>query len=128
MNRRRQPPYAARLRAMLADRSRWSSYVGTSPNGRHLTLWLLAGIEAWKQAKAWQHAPRLFLLAPIDNDPLTFDWSLLAGHDPVLLMPCGDLFHSTEIALVYAVMRDGTERVLRSGTPRRYVREVQHVA
>lgn len=125
---RRPPPYAKRLREMLADRSRWPSYVGTSPNGRHLTLWLLAGTKSWKQAKDWEHTRRLFLLAPPDDDPQAFDWSLLAGHDPVLLMPCGDLFHSTELAIVSAVMRDGTERVLRSGTPRRYVREVQHAA
>jgi hypothetical protein len=112
----RRPPYAARLAAILAHPETWPGRPGTSADGRHLTLWVLAGPDAWEVADLWGHpdaAPApLFVLAPAEEAPAGFDWSVLRGHPPVLVRPCGDLSQGEVAALVGALVADGCERVL----------------
>jgi hypothetical protein len=107
-----RPPYAKRLRHTLDRPETWTAHPGTSADGRHLTLWVLAGFGAWDTAREWAETATLFVLAPWELDPATLDWRDLAGHPPILLHPCGDLPHQNLAALVAALIRDGCERVL----------------
>jgi hypothetical protein len=109
---RRQPPYATRLADILTDPGSWPRRPGTSADGTTLTLWLLAGQEAWPRAHDWVNSAVPFLLAPPGEDPSCFDWGLLAGHLPVLVAPCGHLGQAEVAALVGALVRDGVARVL----------------
>jgi hypothetical protein len=73
-------------------------------------------------------SPPLFVLAPPGEDPAQFDWTLLRGHPPVLVRPCGDLTHGETAQLVATLLRDGVGRVLlMDGELRRYqAGEVRH--
>ncbi len=111
--KRRLPPYGARLREILAAPSTWPRFSGTSPDGRHLTLWVIYGADAWSTARRWAAEDRrLFVVLPPDEAPSLFDWSILAGHSPVLLHRCGIASREALMALAAAMLRDGVERVL----------------
>jgi len=131
---RRLPPYAKRLREALAAPATWSTFAGTSPDGRNVSIWALAGSNAWAVASEYVRGRYLFLACPPDAAPETLDWRLLRGHDPVLLRQCGQLDGDTLKRLVLALLHDGAERVLylpEDGRVRRYIRagcEVKHVA
>lgn len=128
MNHSRTPPYGTRLRAVLAQPSTWPWYIGTSANGQGLTLNVLTGSDAWRLAGQWTEQPRLYVLAPIGDDPARFDWRLLAGHDPVLLHIIGQVDGDHIRRLVPAILGDGTRRVLRMDNGVMYIAEVRHVA
>jgi len=118
---RRPPPYSGRLRAVLAEPATWSDYWGTSPDGKHLSIWILAGPEAWTVARQWADTQRLFLVAPPGADAARFDWRLCAGHPPLLLRLCGSVTEDELLPLVAALVRDGARRVLRTDTGRRFL-------
>lgn len=121
MRSRPAPPYAREIAAALASGNLCNCW-GTSGDGKHPTLWLLVGSLAWRQARTW-HGTRLVTLLPPDNDPESLDWAVLAGHDPVMLLRCGDVAGDIIRRLLAAVMRDGTLRVLDVLTGTRYVCE-----
>lgn len=121
MRSRPAPPYAREIAAALAS-SNLSNYWGTSADGKNPALWLLVGSLAWRQARTW-HGTRLVTLLPPDNDPESLNWAVLAGHDPVLLLRCGEVAGDSVRHLLAAVMRDGTQRVLDVLTGARYVCE-----
>lgn len=110
--RRRRPPYAARLAAILARPETWPEWSGTSPDRAHLTLWVLAGPDAWEVAGIWLGTRALYVIAPPGEEPARFDWRVLAGHPPVLVHPCGALAQAEVADLVGALLRDGAGRVL----------------
>lgn len=122
--RRRRPPYGARLAAVLARPETWPEWSGTSSDRAHLTLWVLAGPDAWRIAGVWLATRALYVVAPPGEDPAGYDWRVVAGHPPVLVHPCGDLTQAEFAALVGALVRDGAERVLVlfGGDPSRPVR------
>lgn len=130
----KRPPYARRLREVLTAPGTWPTFAGTSTDGRNVSIWVLAGADAWNVAREYARGRYLFLACPPDADPEALDWRLLAGHDPVLLRQCGQLAGDTLKRLVLALLRGGTERVLylpENGQVRRYIRagcEVKHVA
>ena len=104
---RRFPPFAKRH----ADRLR----------NPQTTAWVAVGKGAWQWAK--DRPSHVVIVCPPGDDPLCFDWTPCAGHDPVLLVRTRATDGEQVRALVQALMRDGTERVLtEDGT--RYVREV----
>lgn len=109
---RRRPPYGARLAEVLARPETWPEWSGTSPDRAHLTLWVLAGTDAWQFAGVWLATRALYVVAPPGEDPAGYDWRVVAGHPPVLVHPCGDLTQAEVAALVGALVRDGAERVL----------------
>lgn len=110
--RRRLPPYAHALRVALSQPAGWCQFMGTSADGTKPTLWVLAGSGAWDMAREWKALRRLFLVLPPGEAPAGFNWSVLAGHDPVILKVAGDLAATEVQALVLALMRDGVQRVL----------------
>ena len=112
---RRLPPYAHALRVALSQPAGWLRVMGTSADGQHPTLWVLAGAGAWDLAREWKDLRRLFLVLPPGENPAGFNWSVLAGHDPVILKVAGDLAGAEVQALVLALMRDGVQRVLLAG-------------
>jgi hypothetical protein len=111
-SRRRLPPYGKQLVAALADPSSWPGRPGTSGDGLHLTLTVLAGAEAWDAAREWSFTRALFVVAPPDEPPDALDWSLLKDHPPILVRPCPALSQPVTAALVSALVRDGCERAL----------------
>lgn len=111
---RRLPPYARELGARLRVPASFKDYVGTSADGRHPTIWLGVGPNAWDWARKNQGL-RLLSLLPPGDDPAAYDWRLLAGHNPVFIVSCGDVTDGEVRALVAAIMRDGTQRVIHGG-------------
>lgn len=114
---RRLPPYAKDILAARHTgnlRGRW----GVSPDGRSAPVTLCVGEHAWTAARQWS-GHRLITLLPPGEDPASFDWACLRGSDPVLLWRCGTVTDDVQ-ALMRAVMRDGTDRVLDLVTGVRY--------
>jgi hypothetical protein len=111
--RRRRPPYAARLTTALADPASWPGRPGTSADGTAVTIWALAGPDAWEVARIWSETSALFVLAPPAEPPEVFDWSSLAGHPPVLIR--GELPAAEVGRLAAVLLRDGAGRVLAPG-------------
>lgn len=116
---RRLPPYAREL--IDARRGDLRRYVGTSPDGRHPTLFLLAGADCWPVARQW-HGRRLLVLLPPGDQPEAYRWECLRDADPVLLWRCGELDGDTLQRLLVAAMRGGVRRVFDPMTGTRYVR------
>lgn len=108
------PPYGRKLRARLANRAHWARWYGTSPDGKAVSVHVVAGAAAWDWARG-ESDRRLLVVAPHSEDPARFDWSALAGHDPVLLVHAGALADEDAQRLVTALMHDGTRRVLAIG-------------
>lgn len=120
---RKLPPYAHDILAVRQAgtlRGRW----GTSSDGRAPSLFLCVGSDAWRVARQWA-GHRLVTLMPPSEDPAGFDWRCLAGADPVLLWRCGIVDGDILAALLQAVMRDGTDRVLDLVTGNRYVARIK---
>ena len=107
---RRLAPYGRALQARIRDRANWPRWSGTSADGAHLTLWVVAGTDAWEWAE-YHRDSRLFLLSPVDTDPANYDWGLLAGHDPVLLLALGEIDPPKIDRFAAAILRDGATRV-----------------
>ena len=83
ISRRTLPPYGRILRERLAEPRSWQRYWGTAADGSAVSLFVIVGHDAWEVAKYWRES-RLFTVAPPAEDPNVMDWTLLAGHDPVL--------------------------------------------
>lgn len=107
----RLPPYLKRH----ADRLR---------NDPSVSVWIAIGVGAWSWVRERQRT-HIATLCPPSDDPATFDWSLCAGHDPVLLQLAGATEGEQVRALIEALMRGGVNRVLAS-TGLRYCAEVEH--
>lgn len=125
VNARRLPPYAHEiLSARQAGdfRGTW----GASADGCTPTITLCVGHDAWYAARDWA-GRRLITLLPPGEDPEQFDWRCIAGADPLLLWRCGPVDGEVLVALLKAIMRDGTDRVLDLATGKRYVARVEEV-
>ncbi len=99
---------------------------GAAPDGHSTPVTLCVGEHAWPAARQW-HGYRLITLLPPGEDPEIFDWRCLADADPVLLWRCGAVTDDMQ-ALMRAVIRDGTDRILDLLTGTRYVAEVTRAA
>ena len=111
---RRLPPYCHELAARLRQPKNFSHFAGTSADGRRPQLWVGLGPNAWAWAQRHIERRLLTLLPPGDN-PSAFDWRLLSGFDPVFIVACGPVEQSEIRALVAAIMRDGTQKILVGG-------------
>lgn len=52
------------------------------------------------------------LVVPPGVSPAIFDWTACAGHDPILVLRCGEVRQGEIKSLICALMRDGIHRVL----------------
>lgn len=112
---RRQPPFGRELSTRLADRSSWPRWMGTSADGRHLSIWVAIGPDAWAWAR--EHIERrLLLIVPPSEDPSAFDWRALAGHDPIILFSAGDTTGDEVRAAVLAMMSCGVNKIIHGGS------------
>ena len=107
---RRQPPYAKILRARLADSTSWWKWSGTSAVGT-VTIWVACGPDCWNWARK-RIGTFLVTLCPPNEPPERFDWSLLAGHDPILVERCGKVSDDFAHRLCAALINDGVTRIL----------------
>jgi hypothetical protein len=120
------PPYGRILNQRLSDHSNWPRWAGTSPDGLHPSIWIVAGgRNAWQWA-ANQVEHRLLALAPVDRDPTEFDWSALRHHAPSIILPLDHTSGEFIERLAVAIISAGCERILveLSGELMRYVRKV----
>jgi len=124
--RRRLPPYARKIIAARSS-SNLRRWWGTSPDGQHPTLIVCAGKGAWHTAVDWE-GHRLVTLLPPGDDPDRYDWTCLAGTDPVLLWRCGATDEDDLARLLPAIMRDGTNQILDVLLGTQYIAEVQYAA
>lgn len=105
----RLPPFAQSI--LAARRSgNHAGIWGAASDGKSAPITICIGSDAWRPAREW-HGHRLITLLPPGEDPASFNWSCLAGGDPVLLWRCGAVDGDTLHALLRAVMRDGVVRV-----------------
>ncbi len=109
MTRRPLPPFGRILQQRIADRSNWHRWWGCTATG--LSVFVVTGVGAWNWAR-WRLPTRLVLVAPPGTDPEAYDWRLLAGHDPILLMAAGQTDGEHVRRLVIALMGAGISRVL----------------
>lgn len=119
MRKLKLAPYSCRVAARIGDLEKRRAAIGTSADGRAVTLWVVAGSDAWDMVA---RRPK-WLALPCDgrSDPLTYDWSIVRDHAPVLLVRAGHFENDMVLRLAQALLRDGAERVIdmRDGT--RYV-------
>lgn len=114
--KRRLPPFAQQVRAILDDPDRRRASFGAAPNGRLAQVHLVVGLHAWDRATRFMQAriPRLALLLPAGQDPASFDWSVCshkhAGMPIVILSSSGTPIETLD-ALASAVLRDGCRRL-----------------
>lgn len=113
------PPGARRIVAALADPRDLAGTWGVSADGRSPTLWAACGPGAGKWAR--RDPRRLALILPPGRDPAAYDWSVVAGHGPVLLVRCGPVPDSTVAALIEALLVDGAGRILDVASGRRFL-------
>jgi hypothetical protein len=112
MRRHRQyPPYGQVLTARLRWPEIGHGYWGTSPDGRHVSLWVLCGSSVWETARVWIDTTLLAVAPPYENSSL-YDWQVLAGHPSVLAWLCGEVSQEELDCLTAALIRDGVERIL----------------
>ncbi|MCG5509625.1 hypothetical protein [Ectothiorhodospira lacustris] len=129
---KRLPPFGRQI--TQARQGNLPGYWGTSPDGRHPSLWCVVGSRAWDAARAaWNppqpRSPRLVTACPPGEDPADMDWQCLAGADPVLLVRAGDVDGDQVHGLVVAMLTAGVGRILDMGTGNRYMsREADHAA
>ena len=119
MMKRKLAPYSRQVAARISDLEKRRAALGTSADARAVTLWVVAGPDAWDMVA---RRPK-WLALPCDgrSDPFIYDWSIVRGHAPVLLVRAGKCEGDMILRLVQALLRDGAERVIdmRDGT--RYV-------
>lgn len=127
---RRQPPYSKHMTAVMSRPATWRNFSGTSADGKHLTLRVMIGPKAWDVTDSHAAQRNLFVLLPHGDDPAAFNWRVLRGHPPVLVIPNGEVDAHMVTALVLALIRDGVERVLYMADEgmHRYIAEARHVA
>lgn len=101
---RKGAPYSGVLQAI--------NKLPTRIRARKAGTYIIAGSRAWQKAKEIENTHRFVMLPPGD-DPAQYDWSLLAGHDPIVTLVAGDPLTKDEYdALATALMRDGVQRFL----------------
>ncbi|MGH8578758.1 MAG: hypothetical protein ACREVK_01090 [Gammaproteobacteria bacterium] len=78
MNNRPLPPFGKRLRERVSS--------GWRP--RNGSILIAAGPRAWDWARRWdaEFLQRPFLCLPPSDDPVSFDWSIVAGFDAVVFI------------------------------------------
>ena len=91
-------------------------------DGTRPSITIAVGATAWAWAKQW-HQTRLVLCLPPAEYASRFDWSLCAGHDPILLQACGTVPVGVVDNLVHALLRDGVQRALELETMDRFEAE-----
>jgi hypothetical protein len=104
------PPYGKQLMAIINAPKTWRECYGTSPDGKHLTIWIAIGSQAWEWAKA-RVGHKLVVVVPDDESPDIYRYSFVKGHDPILVQQCGETSADFIKSLVAALMRDGAQRV-----------------
>jgi len=107
---RKLPPYARKIQGAINNPDTRQTFMGTSPDGQHLTIWIAIGTEAWLFAKA--RPQFLIVVCPIDEHPDRFNWKFTAYHDPILVTQQGTIIDDTLQNLIFALMRDGVKRIL----------------
>ncbi len=118
------PPYAKRFSDVLDTPGVWPQYRGTSSDGKRLSLFIIAGSNAWEMAKKSLSSKLLFLVHPPADPPEIYDWRICAGHEPIIILTAGRLNNDISRRLSIALLRDGVDRVVTSagdGYGQRYI-------
>jgi len=117
------PPYGRQLMSILSNRSCWIKVSGGTLTG--LSIYCLVGSGAWNKAENMKKK-HSFVLLPYGADPLGFNWGLLKGHDPIHILPTGDITLDEMQSLAEAMDRDGVNRILYSRGNRTAFRYLSH--
>lgn len=122
---RRCPPFAKQI-IQARSSGRLNQFIGTSADGNDPTLWLIAGSDAWSICKSYSESRRLATMLPPGEPPDGFDWTCLAGADPILFMRAGTIEGSTVRDLIQEIIDAGVKRILEIPNGPRYVAGGNH--
>lgn len=92
------------------------------------TVWIAIGPNSWRYAQDRAGTRHIVIVCPPGDDPVAYDWTICAGHDPVLLVRAGPTDGDQVRAIIEALIRDGTDRVLDDAGALYVAREVAHAA
>ncbi len=108
MNYNKKPPYHKRLQVLLSDPS--IKTAGSSASCSR-SIYVITGNHSWHKAREIENS-HSFLLLPPSDDPFQYDWSILAGHDPIIVIVEGEASTDQLFALASALDRYGVNRIL----------------
>ena len=118
---RRLPPFGAHVSRILANPTELKQYACCL--AYRGSVWVATGPGAWDWK--YRHPHLLTIVLPYGENPHSYSWGFLRGHEPPLILPpvADDVELCTELAA--AMMRDGVLSVLAVGIPRgmRYLKE-----
>jgi hypothetical protein len=105
---RKRPPYGAQIAGILRDPARLAGFVGCTAH--RASVWIATGPDAWDWQRA--HPRHLVVVLPDGDDPASYSWNFLAGHEPVLVIGPAAADPDSRRRIAAALMRDGCSRVL----------------
>ncbi len=105
------PPYGKKLMEVTGHPDRWTDFHGTSADGKHLTIWIAIGKDAWDWTRD-RSKNMLIAVIPLEESPGNLNLSFVKGHDPILVNQCGHSPTDFVLCVVSTLIRDGAQRVL----------------
>ena len=119
--KKRLPPFGAQVSRILSNPNELKQYACC--HAHRGSVWVATGPGAWDWK--YRHPHLLTIVLPFGDNPHSYSWGFLHGHEPPLILPpvADDLEMCTELAA--AMMREGVLAVLAVGGPRsmRFLKE-----
>ena len=109
--KKRLPPFGREVERILKTPSELRQFSGC--RGKRGSVWIATGPNAW----TWRndHPLHLCLVMPYGEDPFSFRWNFLKGHEPPLILPPIADDPEMRAPLAAAMLRDGVLSVLACG-------------
>lgn len=112
----KQLEYTSTFKIRTCYRSNWPNLLGTSEDGRRLTIWFVYGPNSCQWAnqndRGWT---KLLLVLPPFAIPNHYDYRLLIGHD-VIAVSAGQANEDYQKAVFEAAFKQGITRVFHMST------------
>jgi hypothetical protein len=103
----KKPAYCKQLQELFNNPSIRTK--GSSASGKR-SVYVVTGSGAWRKAEEMKFT-HAFLMLPPGDVPTAYDWSILAGHEPIHVIVEGEASKQELIELAQAMNRDGVSRV-----------------
>ena len=98
---------------ILNDPAKLEKYSGHNRDCSRGTVWIATGPGAWDWK--YRHPRQLTIVFPFGDNPNSYYWGFLCGHEPLLILPPVANSPEERQALALAMARDGLLAVLAVG-------------